>query len=172
MRCVASKLKRTLEELLAWREELKSSGAKLVVTNGCFDLCHPGHVAYLEYARSFGDAVLVGVNTDVSIRALKGDTRPINTEADRLIMVAALEAVDAVYLFQGTTATSFLASVSPDVWVKSSDLSLGRMNQDERQVLEYCGSAIRFVPFVEGKSTTAIVNRLGDSLPTSRSNNG
>jgi D-glycero-beta-D-manno-heptose 1-phosphate adenylyltransferase len=130
------------------------------VTNGCFDLLHAGHVAYLETARSFGDALLVGVNADASVRALKGPSRPLNNEQDRALVLAALAAVDRVCIFQEVRATDFLKFVSPDVYVKGGDYTLDTLDQEERRVVESGGGKIVIVPFVPGKSTTAIIERM------------
>ncbi len=162
MRIVASKVKHTLQELVEWRTELKDKNLKLVVTNGCFDLLHLGHVAYLEQARALGDVLLVGVNTDENVRLIKGVNRPLNTQDDRVKVIAALESVDMAFIFQGRTAASFLAMVMPDVWVKGGDYTLGGMDQDERRTLEDLGAQIKFMPFIEGKSTSLIVNKIGD----------
>jgi rfaE bifunctional protein nucleotidyltransferase chain/domain len=130
------------------------------VTNGCFDLLHLGHVSYLEAARNQGDALLVGVNSDASVRDLKGPGRPLNSEQDRALVLAALEAVDAVCVFGESTATQFLLRTQPDLWVKGGDYTLDSLNQDERRAVEKGGGKIVILPFVEGKSTTRLVERI------------
>src|SRR5262245_18327359 len=112
------------EKLPAWRAAMRASGKQLVVTNGCFDLLHLGHVTYLETARNLGDALLIGVNGDDAVRQLKGDSRPVNSEADRAAVLAALDSVNGVCIFAEKTATRFLAAAQPDVYVKGGDYTL------------------------------------------------
>src|SRR5262249_47336987 len=145
------------EKLPCWRDALRASGKKLVVTNGCFDLLHLGHVTYLETARQHGDALLVGVNSDKATRELKGPGRPVNPEQDRAAVLAALESVDGVCIFADTTATRFLAAARPDVYVKGGDYTVNTLNQDERRTVEEAGGRIVIIPFVPGKSTTALL---------------
>ena len=148
------------EELRAWREALRASGRKLVATNGCFDILHIGHVTYLEAARDAGDALLVGVNGDDSIRKLKGAGRPVNSEEDRAGIVAALAAVDAVSIFPEVSATSFLGMAHPDIYIKGGDYTLDTINQEERRQVESAGGRIIFIPFVPGKSTTGLIQKI------------
>ncbi len=150
----------TWENLAAWRAAVRASGKKLVVTNGCFDLLHPGHVTYLESARNQGDVLLLGLNGDDSVRQLKGEGRPVNSEADRAVVVAALQSVDGVCIFAEKTATRFLAAAQPDIYVKGGDYSLETVNQDERRVVENAGGKVVILPFVPGKSTTALLEKI------------
>ncbi len=143
-----------------WRMALRADGRKLVVTNGCFDLLHLGHVTYLETARSFGDALLVGLNGDDSTRQLKGEGRPVNPEADRALVLSALESVTAVCVFGEKTATRFLATARPDVYVKGGDYTLDTLNQDERRAVESVGGKIVIIPLVPSKSTTALLAKI------------
>ena len=147
-------------DLPAWRKQLRATGKKLVVTNGCFDLLHLGHVTYLENARNFGDALLLGVNGDAGVRELKGPTRPVNSEADRAGVLAALESITAVCIFPEKTATNFLAAAQPDIYVKGGDYTLETLNQDERRAVESAGGKIVLVPFVPGKSTTSLLEKI------------
>ena len=126
-------------QLPEWRKNLRASGKKLVVTNGCFDILHLGHVTYLENARNFGDALLIGVNSDAAVRGLKGAGRPVNSEDDRSAVLAALQSVDGVCLFTDVTATRFLAAAQPDIYVKGGDYTLETLNQDERRAVESAG---------------------------------
>ena len=151
------------DKLPEWRAAMRASGRKLVVTNGCFDLLHVGHVTYLEAARDYGDALLVGVNGDQSVQELKGPGRPLNGESDRATVVAALESVDAVCIFAEPTALRFLAAAQPDIYVKGGDYTVETINQDERQMVEQAGGRIVIVPFVEGKSTTALLKKMPGS---------
>lgn len=149
-----------LESLQRWRNDLRKSGKKLVVTNGCFDLLHIGHVSYLENARKLGDALLVGITGDRGVREIKGAGRPINSEADRAAVLAALQMVDAVYVFPETTALQFLTNVAPDIYVKGGDYTLETINQKERQLVESLGGKVSILPGVAGKSTTALVEKI------------
>jgi rfaE bifunctional protein nucleotidyltransferase chain/domain len=148
------------DRLPAWRDALRAAGKKLVVTNGCFDLLHLGHVTYLERARQQGDALLVGVNSDAAVRQLKGRERPVNPELDRAAVLAALASVDGVCLFAEKTATRFLALARPDIYVKGGDYTLETLDQDERRTVEQAGGTIVIIPMVPGKSTTALLERI------------
>jgi rfaE bifunctional protein nucleotidyltransferase chain/domain len=143
-----------------WRAAVRASGKRLVVTNGCFDLLHAGHVVYLESARAQGDALLVGLNGDDSVRQLKGPDRPVNGENDRAAVLAALESVSGVCIFAERAATRFLAAAQPDIYVKGGDYTLETLNADERRAVEAAGGKIVLIPFVPGKSTTALLNKL------------
>jgi rfaE bifunctional protein nucleotidyltransferase chain/domain len=148
------------DQLPAWRAAIRASGKKLVVTNGCFDLLHLGHVSYLEAARNLGDALLIGVNGDDSVRQLKGDARPVNAEADRAAVLAALQSVDGACIFTEKTATRFLAAAQPDIYVKGGDYTLETVNQDERRAVEQGGGRVVIIPFVPGKSTTSLLEKI------------
>jgi len=148
------------DKLPEWRKNFRASGNKLVVTNGCFDILHLGHVTYLETARNFGDALLVGVNGDDAARQLKGAGRPVNSENDRAAILAALESVSAVCIFPEKTAVKFLAAAQPDIYVKGGDYTLDALNQDERRAVESAGGKIKIIPFVPGKSTTALLEKI------------
>lgn len=148
------------DDLPAWRKKIRATGKKLVVTNGCFDILHLGHVSYLETARNFGDVLLVGVNGDAATRQLKGAGRPVNSEIDRASVLAALQSVDGVCIFTDTAATKFLAAAQPDIYVKGGDYTLETLNQGERRAVESAGGKIILVPFVPGKSTTALLGKI------------
>jgi rfaE bifunctional protein nucleotidyltransferase chain/domain len=148
------------EQLPAWRKAVRDSGKKLVVTNGCFDILHLGHVTYLENARNFGDLLLLGVNGDAGVRELKGPSRPVNSETDRASVLAALESISGVCIFPERTATNFLAAAQPDIYVKGGDYTLETLNQDERRAVESAGGKIVIVPFVPGKSTTGLLEKI------------
>ncbi len=148
------------EKLPEWRAAMRASGKKLVVTNGCFDLLHLGHVTYLETARNHGDVLLIGVNGDEAVRQLKGPQRPVTPEHDRAAVLAALESVSAVSIFAEKTATHFLSVVQPDIYAKGGDYTLDTLNQDERHTVEQAGGKIVIIPFVPGKSTTATLEKI------------
>ena len=130
------------------------------MTNGCFDLLHLGHVTYLETACNFGDALLIGVNSDAAVRGLKGAGRPVNSETDRAAVLAALASVDGVCLFTDIRATKFLTAAQPDIYVKGGDYTLETLSQEERHPVESTGGTIKFVPFVPGKSTTSLLEKI------------
>lgn len=146
--------------LAPWRQTLREQGKKLVVTNGCFDLLHLGHVTYLENARQQGDALLVGITNDDGVRRLKGEGRPLNHAVDRAAVLAALQSVDAVHIFPELDAREFLQTVRPDIYVKGGDYTLDTINQDERRLLEQMGVEIVILPVVPGKSTTALLEKI------------
>ena len=148
------------DKLPEWRKTFRAGGKKLIVTNGCFDILHPGHVTYLESARNHGDALLVGVNSDDATRQLKGAGRPVNSETDRASVLAALQSVDGVCIFTDKEATKFLAAAQPDIYVKGGDYTLDTLNQDERRAVEAAGGKIVLVPFVPGKSTSALLEKI------------
>ena len=150
----------SLDALPGWRSALRVQGKKLVVTNGCFDILHSGHVTYLDAARQQGDALLVGLNDDTSVRQLKGERRPINFEGDRAAVLAALQAVDAVCIFSEIRATRFLALAQPDVYVKGGDLTVDQLPQEERDIVARFGGKIATIGFVPGKSTTALIEKI------------
>ena len=139
---------------------LRSEGKRLVVTNGCFDLLHLGHVRYLETARALGDALAVGVNGDASVRALKGEGRPLNSEAARAEVLAALRAVDFAAVFPEVRATNFLEQVAPAVYVKGGDYTPETLDAEERAALQRIGAEIRIIPFEAGYSTTGLIERV------------
>ncbi len=144
-----------LEETLRWREDLRSRGKRLVFTNGVFDLVHAGHVAYLAWARSQGDALVLGLNADASVRALKGPERPLLPFADRAAVVAGLRSVDAVVAFSERTPEVILDRIRPDVHVKSAQYRIEDL--PERIVVLQHGGEIRLAPHLAGRSTTDIV---------------
>ena len=149
-----AKLK-TAAQLSAIREQLGATGKALVFTNGCFDLLHVGHVRYLREARALGDALVVAVNGDASVRALKGPTRPINSEDDRAEVLAALECVDFVVIFHTERVTEVVRTIRPHIYAKGGDYTVASLDPGERSALEQAGAAIRILPLVPGKSTTA-----------------
>jgi rfaE bifunctional protein nucleotidyltransferase chain/domain len=148
------------EKLPEWRTAVRAQAKRLVVTNGCFDLLHLGHVTYLENARNLGDALLVGVNGDDSVRALKGQERPVVPAGERASVLAALQSVDGVCIFDELTATRFLAAAQPDVYVKGGDYTVETLNQEERMAVEKARGKIVIVPLVPGKSTTSLLDKL------------
>lgn len=148
----------SIEELINEREHLRRAGKRLVFTNGCFDLLHPGHVSYLKQARSLGDALVVALNSDRSVRRLKGEGRPILNQQERAEVIAALEAVDYVTIFDEETPRELIAAVLPDVLVKGGDWALDEIVG--REEVEAAGGRVLSLPYIEGSSTTDIIERI------------
>src|SRR6201990_69427 len=146
------------EELLRARARLRAEGRRLVFTNGCFDLLHVGHVRYLAEARRLGGALLVAINSDRSVRALKGPNRPVMSESERAEILAALEAVDLVTVFDEESPRSLISEVLPDVLVKGGDYRLDEIHG--REEVERAGGRVLSLPFVEGASTSSIIERV------------
>jgi len=149
-----------MDELTQRVRELHAAGKKLVVTNGCFDLLHVGHVRYLQAARALGDALAVGVNSDGSVRELKGPCRPVNNERDRAEVLAALECVDFVAIFPEMRATQFIRASMPAIYAKGGDYTSETLNAEEQTLLKEIGAEIRILPFVDGYSTTRLLEQL------------
>ena len=131
---------------------------KIVFTNGCFDIIHAGHVRYLTTAKNFGDVLIVGLNSDSSVRKLKGASRPINNQADRAEVLLALKPVDYVIIFDELTAENLIAKVKPDIYVKGSDYNLDTL--PEAKIVQRYGGRVEFVNLVAGRSTTKIVEKI------------
>ena len=148
----------TEEQLLIAIADARAQGEKIVFTNGCFDIIHAGHVGYLDSARKQGDRLIVAVNTDESVKQLKGPGRPINSVERRMSVLAALEAVDWVLSFSGETPTALLEKVRPDVLVKGGDYSVDQVVGAD--LIKSYGGEVRVLDFVENVSTTRIVEKI------------
>jgi rfaE bifunctional protein nucleotidyltransferase chain/domain len=148
----------SMEELRAERERLRPEGLRLVFTNGCFDVLHVGHVRYLERARALGDALVVAINSDRTVRELKGAGRPIMNERERAEMLAALRAVDYVVVFDDISPRALIADLLPDVLAKGGDYALSEIHG--REEVEAAGGRVVALPFIEGASTTGIIERI------------
>ena len=148
------------------RARLRAAGKKLVFTNGAFDLLHAGHVTYLEFARAQGDALVVGLNSDASVRRNKGDKRPVNGQADRVRVLAALECVDYVVIFDEDEPVDLIAALMPDVLVKGADWAHYVSGRD---VVEKAGGRVVLAPLVEGRSTSGMIERVLKACGTSSS---
>ena len=146
------------KKLEAWLHDFRQTMDKLVFTNGCFDILHAGHVDYLQKARQLGDGLLVGLNNDESVRKLKGDSRPIVDEKARAIVLAALEAVDAVVFFKEETPGRLIDQVQPDVLVKGGDYLAEEIVG--YQTVTTKGGTVKVLPFLEGHSTTSIIKKI------------
>ena len=139
-------------------EDLRRQGKKIVFTNGCFDIIHAGHVRYLTAAKNFGDILIVGLNTDESVRRLKGESRPINNQDDRAEVLLGLKAVDHVIFFGEATAEDLIAEVQPDIYVKGGDYTLETL--PEAKIVQSYGGRVELVNLVAGKSTTNIIGKI------------
>lgn len=144
--------------MIAAREAMRREGKRVVFTNGCFDLLHPGHVRYLTQARALGDSLIVALNSDRSVRSLKGEGRPVLSEGERAEVMAALEAVDFVTVFDEETPRELVAALLPDILVKGGDWPVSEIvGRDE---VEAAGGRVLSLPFIEGSSTTNIIERI------------
>lgn len=139
-------------------DQIHMAKQKIVFTNGCFDILHAGHVRYLKSARCFGDVLILGLNSDKSVRALKGEGRPINGEQDRFEVMGALKPVDYVVLFDEATAESLIEEIEPDVYVKGGDYSIDTL--PEAKIVASYGGETKLMPMVPGRSSTNIINRI------------
>ena len=146
------------EQMLRERERLRAAGKRLVFTNGVFDLLHVGHVRYLAEARTLGDALLVAINSDRTVRELKGPDRPVFNEAERAEILAALRFVDYVTVFDNISPRSLITELLPDVLVKGGDYQLDQIHG--REEVEAAGGRVISLPFVEGASTTDIIKKM------------
>jgi rfaE bifunctional protein nucleotidyltransferase chain/domain len=153
----------TMAHAARWAAAARRRGQRVVATNGCFDLLHYGHVNYLQRARKLGDLLVVGLNSDASVRQLKGRGRPLVCQQHRAAVLAALACVDAVVIFNERRANRFLAAVRPDIYVKAGDYTAKTLNASERAVLAKLGTRIRIVPFVRGFSTTSLIAKIRKS---------
>jgi rfaE bifunctional protein nucleotidyltransferase chain/domain len=147
-----------LSELAAERARLRQAGQRVVFTNGCFDLLHPGHIRYLQEARARGDALIVALNSDRSVRELKGPARPILQETERAEVMAALACVDYVMIFDDPTPQRVIATLLPDVLVKGGDWNIE--NIVGREEVEAAGGQVLSLPFVGGVSTSEVIARI------------
>lgn len=151
---------KTLEETKAQCERFRASGKKVVFTNGCFDLLHPGHTRYLCAARELGDHLVVAVNSDRSVRVIKGPKRPILPEQARAELLAALDCVDTVFIFDEDNPLNMIRQVLPDVLVKGGDWAEDKIIGSD--VVKEAGGEVKRIPFVEGFSTTDIIEKIRD----------
>jgi len=149
-------------EAKTWRDQIKAAGKTLVFTNGCFDILHRGHVTYLEFARSQGDALLIGLNSDESVRRAKGPERPINTAEDRAFVLCGLRCVDAVVIFEEDEPRELIAEVIPDILVKGRDWAHYVSGRD---IVEANGGRVVLADLVEGQSTTNVIRRIYGGAP-------
>ncbi len=148
------------DTFLAERQKLRNAGKTLVFTNGCFDILHSGHVAYLQFARQQGDALVVGMNADASVKRAKGPNRPINNEQDRAFVLGALECIDYVIIFHEDEPATLIGKIIPDVLVKGADWAHYVSGRD---IVEKNGGRVVLADLVPGKSTTHTIAKLKDT---------
>ena len=149
-----------LDEAAVRREALRREGRTLALTNGCFDLLHVGHLFLLEKASALADELWVAVNSDSSVRSLKGSSRPLQGERERVYALLCLEFVHGVLLFDGLRLDREIAALKPDAYAKGGDYSLETIDEKEKAALEKEGTAIHFVPFLDGFGTTDLIHRI------------
>ena len=147
-----------IPQLIDERNRLKRSGKRLVMTNGCFDIIHPGHISYLRQAKSLGDCLAIALNSDRAVKELKGPKRPILNEIERCEVISAFEMVDYAVIFDDVSPQSVIAAVLPDVLVKGGDWTIDRIIG--RAEVEAAGGTVISLPYIEGSSTTDIVDRI------------
>lgn len=155
----------SLREVTALREQLSREGRKLVLTNGVFDVLHVGHIRYLAEARALGDALVIAINGDASVRELKGPSRPVNTAAERAETLRALRSVDHVVVFEERRATGVIDAIRPDIYTKGGDYTPDSLNDEEKALLDRLGVEIRILSLVPGKSTSATLAQLSGETP-------
>lgn len=151
-------MKVTRDNLSAFAAALRAHGQRIVFTNGCFDILHVGHVRYLGAARALGDCLVVGLNSDTSVRRLKGPERPVNEEADRAEVLDALRAVDYVTIFDEPTAAEIIEIIRPDVYVKGGDYTIATL--PEAEIVRGYGGRVEFIDLVPERSTTRVIEKL------------
>jgi rfaE bifunctional protein nucleotidyltransferase chain/domain len=155
-----------LDGVLALRAEAASQGRSVVLTNGCFDLLHRGHITYLQESSNIGDLLIVAINSDKSVRELKGAGRPLNSEKDRAFAIASLRCVDATFVFRGPRLDAEIAAIRPDHYTKAGDYTFDTLDAGERDALLAVGTKIHLLSFVDGHSTTSLIQR--SASPTSQ----
>ncbi len=154
---------RAIDDLVAMRPSWSRTGKTVVWTNGCFDLLHVGHIRGFRDAKALGDILIVGINSDASVRSIKDDSRPIVNQSDRAELIAALEMVDYVTIFDESTPVAALSRLQPDIHCKGADYADGAKPIPEREIVLGYGGQIRFLPFHPGRSTTELVERILNS---------
>lgn len=150
----------SLEAAVAQRAKWRAAGRAVVLTNGVFDLLHTGHLYSLQAARAQGDVLVVALNADASVRAIKGPARPVQSEIERAYALGALACVDGVVIFREPRLTAEIRALQPDVYCKAGDYTLEKLNPEERAALEQAGTKIKFMPFLPGFSTTGLIAKI------------
>ncbi len=150
----------SLVQLTTIVNQARSNRKKIVWTNGCFDIIHAGHVDYLERSKAYGDLLVVGLNSDESVKKLKGDNRPVFSEMDRAKVLCSIIFVDYVIIFSHTSPIKMIDLLKPDYYIKGGDYTIDTIDQDERKVVEGYGGEIMLLPMVEGVSSSIIVEKI------------
>jgi len=150
----------TLEAAAARRDAMRAAGRKLVLTNGCFDLLHCGHLYYLKEAATLGDELWIGLNGEASVRALKGPTRPVQSDLERAYMLGMLPFIAGLFLFETPRLDDEIRILKPDVYAKAGDYTIASLDPGERAALQDCGADIRFLPFLPGYSTSGLIAKI------------
>ena len=158
----------TLDAAVARRAKLREAGKRLVLTNGCFDLLHCGHLYYLNEAAKLGDELWIGLNGETSVRALKGPTRPVQNNLERAYMLGMLPFVSGLFLFETPRLDGEIRALCPDVYAKAGDYTIGSLDAGERAALQSCGTEIRFLPFLEGYSSTKLIQKINAASQAGR----
>lgn len=153
----------TLQQSIEQRVALRQAGQTMVMTNGCFDLLHAGHIYYLQAAKQLGDQLWILINSDTSIRQLKGPNRPIESEAERAYCLAALSCIDRLIIFDTPRIIEEIKQLQPDIYTKAGDYTIETLDQGERAALEAVGATIKFLPFLEGFSTTQMIAKINQA---------
>jgi rfaE bifunctional protein nucleotidyltransferase chain/domain len=156
----------SLEESIVIRETARKEGKVFVLTNGCFDLLHPGHLSYLREAKSRGDILWIALNGEKSVQKLKGPTRPVMSDQERAYMLAGFEAIDGIVVFETERLDKEILALRPDVYVKAGDYTIETLNIQERKALELVGARIEFLPFLKGYSTTGLIEKISKAAGT------
>jgi D-glycero-beta-D-manno-heptose 1-phosphate adenylyltransferase len=151
---------RSLTDAAARRAELRAAGRAVVLTNGCFDLLHPGHLYYLRAAAALGGALFIALNGDASVRVLKCPARPVQSASERAYALGALEFVDTVFVFDTPRLDREIRALRPDIYTKAGDYSLDKLDSGERAALQETGARIEFLPFLPGYSTTELLRKI------------
>ena len=152
-----------LDDCVRLRRRWRGEGLRCTLTNGCFDILHRGHAEYLLAARNLSDRLIVLLNSDESVRRLKGPTRPVNCEFDRAFLLNCFSFVDAVVIFSSPRCTAEIEALAPDVYVKGADYTVETLDPGEREALSRTGAEIRFLPFVPGHSTTETIRKMREA---------
>lgn len=152
------KLSMKLSEVIPHIEKLKKEGKKIITTNGCFDILHRGHAYYLQEAKRLGDVLVVGINSDESVKGLKGEGRPLNKATDRAYLISQLKSVDFAFIFEESLPIEFLRKIAPHIHVKGGDYQVEAL--PEYKILQSLGAKVVTIPFVEGYSTTSTLEKI------------
>ncbi|MBX7157008.1 MAG: D-glycero-beta-D-manno-heptose 1-phosphate adenylyltransferase [Verrucomicrobiae bacterium] len=149
------------EEIESFRNQCRAKKQRVVMTNGCFDLLHVGHVRYLQQAKALGDILWIGLNSDSSVKALKGEKRPLNNQEDRAEVLSALACVDWVTIFEEVRCDQLIRAIAPDIYAKGGDYKPDTLDPEELKALQQVGAEIKILPLVPGRSTTTLIQRMG-----------